>query len=77
MILIYSENVYFTNKFSKLLKSEFVKSSERVAPSPRCCNLPTLNKIVLYCKVFYCRATKNFFLITLKIGSVSPKANSS
>ena len=77
MILIFSENVYFTNQFSKLLKSEFVKSSERVAPSPRCCNPPTLNKIVLYCKVFYCRAMKNFFLITLKIVSGSPKSDSS
>ena len=77
MILILSENVYFTNKFSKLLKSEFVKSSERVAPNPGCCNLLPINKIVLYCKVFYCRAMKNFFLIALKIGSGSPKSNSS
>ena len=74
MILIFSENVYFTNKFSKLIKSELVKSSESFAPSPRCCNPLTINKIVLYCKVFYCRAMKNIYLMTLKIGSGSPKS---
>ena len=78
MNLIFSENVYFTNKFSKLLKkSEFVKSSESFAPSPRCCNPPTINKIVLYCKVSYCRAMINVFLTTMKIGSGTPKSNSS
>ena len=77
MILILSETVYYTNKFSKLLKSEFVKSGESFAPIPQCCNPLTINKIVVYCKVFYCRAMKKFFSVILKIGSGSPKSNSS